>query len=109
MTTKYRITEKQLKKMIEFGESFPKYKGQPKKQYRFYYTNLTPEDVYVSYESYFMEDDGSIGSESHIKCIDSLGIMRDCMEQFESFKDRMNFTSSMIELFIDDMEVVRFR
>lgn len=109
MTTKYKITEKQLKKMIEFGESFPKYKVQPKKQYRFYYTNLTPEDVYVSYESYFMEDDGSIGSESHIKCIDSLGIMRDCMEQFESLKDRMNFTSSMIELFIDDMEVVRFR
>ena len=42
MTTKYKITKKQIKAMIDFGESFLKYDIQPKKDYTFYYTHLTP-------------------------------------------------------------------
>ncbi len=109
MTTKYKITKKQIKAMIDFGESFPKYDIQPKKDYTFYYTHLTPEDIYVKYQSYFVTDDNSFGSEVEIQCIDKDGKMRDCMEQFETYQDQMQFITDFIELYIDDLEVVRFK
>tara|TARA_R110001592_G_scaffold192794_7_gene439691 strand:+ start:3288 stop:3617 length:330 start_codon:yes stop_codon:yes gene_type:complete len=109
MTKKYKITEIQLKKMIDFGKSFPQYQVQPKKDYTFYYTHLTPEDVYVKYQSYFLTDDNSFGSEIEIQCINKEGEMRDCMEQFKTYEDKMQFTSDFIELYIDDLEVVRFK
>lgn len=109
MISKYKITEKQIRQMIDFGNSFQRHKEQPKKDYTFYYTHLTPKDVYVKYTTYYLHDDGSIGSENVIQCIDSEGVMRDCAEQFKTVKDKMNFMSDFIELTIDDMEVVKFK
>ncbi len=107
--TKYKITEKQIKKMIEFGKNFSDIPNQKNAEYSFYYTNLTPKDVYVRYNSYFLCEDGSIGSISEIQCIDGNGEMRDCAEQFKTVQEKMLFINDFIELTLDDMEVVKFK
>ena len=107
--TKYKITEAQIRKMIDFGISFDRYENQPVKDYTFYYSHLTPEDIYVKYVSYYMHNDGSIGTDTDIQCIDKEGKMRDCVDQFKTVQEKLYFFNDFVELTIDDMELVKFK
>lgn len=104
------ITTEQAETMMHYLNEFDKLKVS-NKRVEFYYTALTPHDVYVKYTYSNLLEDNSILSTYEIKCIDRLGDVRDCMEQFKSIQEQMKFQEDFIEIILDEknLKIVKMK
>jgi len=101
MKNKVRITREQIKAMHDHlsGLAFPN--KQQKKDLKMFYNPLTPKDIYVKYTAYSLNPDNSIDSEIMVYCIKPNGVKRNCIEQFDDLRQRMQFESNFIEVDLD--------
>jgi len=101
MINKHKITKKQAKKMLDYLSGKAHYDGIQRRNTEFLYNTNTPENVYVKYTSYGLGDKNEMVSENEIVCIAADGKTYDCMEQFDTLKEKMAFAADFIPIEID--------
>tara|TARA_B100000497_G_C7653650_1_gene393353 strand:- start:593 stop:919 length:327 start_codon:yes stop_codon:yes gene_type:complete len=100
MRSNVKITKPQIKSMLDFMKKHSGKRGD-NKNFNMYYHPLTPNDVYIYFISYGVENDNSISSEVVIRCIKRDGSVDNCALQFDNLKQRMQFESEFLEIDLD--------
>lgn len=101
MRNKVKLTIEQLNSMYEYSKNLSFGGGNGKKDLKFYYHPLKPNNIFIKYKSYSIEQDGSIFSEIEVMCIDRSGKIDSCANDFDNLKQRMEFESDFIEIDLD--------
>ena len=100
MRSNVKITKPQIKSMLDFMKKHSVKEGK-NKNFNMYYHPLTPNDVYIYFISYGVENDNSISSEVVIRCIKRDGSVDNCALQYDNLKQRMQFESEFLEIDLD--------
>lgn len=95
-----KITQKQIQGMQEHLSGLPTANSH-RKELKLFYNPLTPDDVYIRYSTFSLHPDNGISSEVILKCIKPDGSKKNCDDQFDNLKQRLEFESQFIEIDLD--------
>ena len=99
---RYKLSEAQLQKMLDYGNGKAFHDNRKKQDLQFLFNVNDPENIYVKYTSYGLGDMNEIESELEVICISKNGETSDCYEQFSNMKEKMAFASDFVEIDLDD-------
>jgi len=101
MKSTIKITDEQLKAMHNFLSGIAFTDNRQRQDLKLFYSLYSPKDIFVKYTSYSLMDDNGITSSSEILCIKPDGSTGDCIEQFDTMKQRIEFESNLIQVDLD--------